>query len=208
MLRGRIVAANGVQGRRAQAGRGAAWVLRGDRGITYAPTLPEARGWSTANGGGRTMPGRRWSRSSSKIADGLGLKLGDTITVNVLGRNVTARIANLRTRRLAKPRHQFRAGVFARHLRRRAAYRHRHADLRRRRQPPRRPRWSRRWPTPFPTVTAVRVKDALDTIDHLVGNLVLGLRGASAITLDRGRSGAGRRARRRPALSHLRCGRS
>ena len=31
-----------------------------------------------------------------KIADGLGLKLGDPITVNVLGRNITARIANLR----------------------------------------------------------------------------------------------------------------
>ena len=32
-----------------------------------------------------------------KIADGLGLRLGDTVTVNVLGRNITARIANLRT---------------------------------------------------------------------------------------------------------------
>ena len=30
------------------------------------------------------------------MARRLGLKLGDTITVNVLGRNVTARIANLR----------------------------------------------------------------------------------------------------------------
>jgi putative ABC transport system permease protein len=35
----------------------------------------------------------------------------------------------------------------------------------------------------FPTVSAVRVKDALDAVDHLVGNLVLGLRGASSITL-------------------------
>ena len=35
----------------------------------------------------------------------------------------------------------------------------------------------------FPTVTAVRVKDALDALDALVGNLVLALRGASSITL-------------------------
>jgi putative ABC transport system permease protein len=35
----------------------------------------------------------------------------------------------------------------------------------------------------FPTVSAIRVKDALDMIDHLVGNLVLGLRGASSIAL-------------------------
>ena len=35
----------------------------------------------------------------------------------------------------------------------------------------------------FPTVTSVRVKDALDSIDTLIGKLVLALRGASAITL-------------------------
>ena len=30
------------------------------------------------------------------VADGLGLKIGDAITLNVLGRDVTAKIANLR----------------------------------------------------------------------------------------------------------------
>src|SRR6202007_3088868 len=35
----------------------------------------------------------------------------------------------------------------------------------------------------FPSVTAVRIKDALDAIDALVGKLVLALRGASSITL-------------------------
>jgi putative ABC transport system permease protein len=35
----------------------------------------------------------------------------------------------------------------------------------------------------FPTVSAVRVKDALDTVDHIVGNLAQALRGASAVTL-------------------------
>ena len=30
------------------------------------------------------------------VAEGLGLKLGDSVTVNVLGRNVTAKVANLR----------------------------------------------------------------------------------------------------------------
>jgi putative ABC transport system permease protein len=35
----------------------------------------------------------------------------------------------------------------------------------------------------FPAVTAVRVKDALNTLDALVGNLVLALRAASAVTL-------------------------
>jgi len=35
----------------------------------------------------------------------------------------------------------------------------------------------------YPTVTAVRVKDALQTIDGLLSNLILALRGASSITL-------------------------
>jgi len=35
----------------------------------------------------------------------------------------------------------------------------------------------------FPTVTAVRVKDALDAIGAIVNNLALALRGASSITL-------------------------
>jgi len=35
----------------------------------------------------------------------------------------------------------------------------------------------------FPTVSAVRVKDALDALDHIVSNLVLALRGASSVTL-------------------------
>jgi len=35
----------------------------------------------------------------------------------------------------------------------------------------------------FPTVSAVRVKDALDAVDHIVGNLLLALSAASAVTL-------------------------
>src|SRR3990167_6908283 len=35
----------------------------------------------------------------------------------------------------------------------------------------------------YPMVTRVRVKDALEAIGSLIGNLVLGIRGASALTL-------------------------
>ncbi len=56
----------------------------------------QARASSPANGGRPTMPARRSSRSKTGRPTDLNLKLGDTVTVNVLGRNVTARIANLR----------------------------------------------------------------------------------------------------------------
>ena len=72
-------------------------MLQSDRGITYARDVPA---------GSRVVDGEWWAADYSgpplvsfekKIADGLGLKLGDEVTVNVLGRNITARIANLRT---------------------------------------------------------------------------------------------------------------
>ncbi len=117
MLRGRIVAANGVKAEDLKPPPSAAWVLQSDRGITYGDELPA---------GSRLVEGQWWGPDyqgpplisfEKKIADGLGLKIGDPVTVNVLGRNITATIANLRTRRLAEPRHQLRAGVFAQRAR-------------------------------------------------------------------------------------------
>ena len=64
--------------------------------MTYAETIRRGRRSWPANGGRRTIPARRCSRGK-RIADGLGLKVGDTLTVNVLGRNISARIANLRS---------------------------------------------------------------------------------------------------------------
>jgi len=97
MLRGRIVDVNGVSADELKARPNAVWVLHGDRGITYAGTVPP---------GSRVIEGEWWGERydgppllslDKRIADGLGLKLGDAVTVNVLGRDITARIANLRT---------------------------------------------------------------------------------------------------------------
>jgi putative ABC transport system permease protein len=96
MLRGRIVAVNGVAAEDLQVRPDSAWVLHGDRGITYSGTVPA---------GSRVIDGQWWGENydgppllslEKKIADGLGLKLGDALTVNVLGRVFTARIASLR----------------------------------------------------------------------------------------------------------------
>ena len=96
MLRGRIASANGIAADDLKAAPGSRWVLRGDRGITYASAVPA---------GSHIVAGQWWSPDyageplvslESRTAHDLDLKIGDTITVNVLGRNVTARIANLR----------------------------------------------------------------------------------------------------------------
>ena len=162
----------------------AAWVLQSDRGITYTGTLPK---------GSRLVEGKWWGPDydgpplisfEKRIADGLGLKLGDPVTVNVLGRDITARIANMRTRRLAEPR----ASISCWSIRRTPS------TARRTRIWPRSPiptaarrrrkaRCLRAVADKFPMVTTVRVKEALQAIGAIVANLVLAIRAASAITL-------------------------
>lgn len=96
MLRGRIVALKGVPAEKVDAAPDARWVLSGDRGLTYTDTVPGA---STVVEGEWWQPGYAGPPLVSfdaELAEGLGLKLGDTITVNVLGRNIDATIASLR----------------------------------------------------------------------------------------------------------------
>ena len=73
-----------------------AWVLRGDRGITYADTQPENATLSAGSWWPRDYSGEPLVSFSAEEAGELGLKIGDTVTVNVLGRDITARIASLR----------------------------------------------------------------------------------------------------------------
>jgi putative ABC transport system permease protein len=96
MLRGRIVRLNGKPVDAMEVPRNARWVLRGDRGLTYSETPPK---------GAEIVEGAWWAKNhtgeplvsfGAELGRALGLKVGDTLTVNILGRNVTARIANLR----------------------------------------------------------------------------------------------------------------
>ncbi len=96
MLRGRIAALNGVPVERATVAPEAQWAVRSERGLTTARDVPA---------GSRVVAGKWWAADyagpplaslDANLARGMGLKLGDTITVNVLGRDVTATIANLR----------------------------------------------------------------------------------------------------------------
>jgi putative ABC transport system permease protein len=183
MLRGRIVEARGVNAEDLKPGENSAWVLRGDRGITYAGALPA---------GSRLVAGSWWQADYSgaplvsieeKTAKDLGLKLGDTITVNVLGRNVMARIANLRAVDWESLGINFvlvfSPGTFAGAP---------HTDIATLTfadggSPPEEAAVVKAVADAFPAVSAVSVKDALDAVDRIVGNLASGLRGASLLTL-------------------------
>jgi putative ABC transport system permease protein len=183
MLRGRIVSANGVKAEDLKPAPNIAWVLQSDRGITYTGDIPQ---------GSRLVEGQWWGPDyqgptiisfEKKIAEGLNLKIGDPVTVNVLGRNITATIANLRTVDWQSLGINF-VLVYSPNAFHGAPHTH-IATLSY-------PNGStlqqettllKAVADAFPQVTTVRVKDALDAVGGIVANLVLGIRGASMVTL-------------------------
>lgn len=95
-LRARIVAVNGVPADQVQATPDTAWALRGDRGLTYAAKPPT---------GTRIVAGQWWPPDydgpplvsfDAGLAKGWHVGIGDTIRVNVLGRDIDLKIASLR----------------------------------------------------------------------------------------------------------------
>ncbi len=183
MLRGRIVAANGVAAEDLKPAAGSRWVLRGDRGITYAAAVPAGSRIVAGQWWGTDYAGEPLVSLESRTAQDLRLKIGDTVTVNVLGRNVTARIANLRAVDWDNLGINFvlvfSPGTFAGAP---------HSDIATLAfadggTTAEETALIKALADAFPTVTAVRVKDALDAVAAIVGNLVLALRGASSITL-------------------------
>ena len=95
-LRARIVAVAGVPADRVAATPDTAWALRGDRGLTYAATAPEGTRLTAGSWWAADYRGPPLVSFDAKLAAGWGVKLGDTIRVNVLGRDLDLVVANLR----------------------------------------------------------------------------------------------------------------
>jgi putative ABC transport system permease protein len=178
-LRARIVSVNGVPADQVKTTPDTAWALRGDRGITYAATLPE---------GTRLVAGEWWPAAydgpplvsfDAGLAKGWGMGIGDTIRVNVLGRDVDLKVASLRDiawrtlglnfAMVASPGllshapHEYVATV-------RAAPGSEAAIL-------------RAVTDALPNVTGVQVSDVLATIAALVGKIANALAAAGGLTL-------------------------
>ncbi len=96
MMRGRFVELAGTPVAKVKASDKVAWALEGDRGVTFSAKPPEgsevvAGDWWPADYAGPPLVSME-----KEVADGLGVKVGDAVVVNVLGRDVTATVANLR----------------------------------------------------------------------------------------------------------------
>lgn len=179
MLRGRVVSVKGVPADKVEAAPEAQWALRGDRGLTYSATLP---------GGSQLVSGDWWPADYEgpnlvslvdEIANGIGVKIGDEVTVNVLGRDVTAKAANLRQVNWRSLGINF-VMVFSPNTLKAAPHSHivtvemeggDEAKL------------LNTMAKAYPSVTAVRVKDAIGIVSDLLGKMLTAIRGANLLTL-------------------------
>ncbi|MCJ2033495.1 ABC transporter permease [Methylobacterium sp. J-068] len=183
MMRGRITALDGTPAGEIRPPEDAAWVLDGDRGITYADDMPE---------GSSLVAGTWWNADEARtplvsfdaeLAGKLGLKVGGSVTVNVLGRTLTAKIANLRKVEWRSLGINF-VMVFSPGTFRGAP----HSDLATLTLPngpdaKTEATILRDVARAYPSVTSVRVKEALEAVSDIVGKLVLAIRGASGIAV-------------------------
>jgi putative ABC transport system permease protein len=179
MIRGRIVSLKGIAAKDAKVAPGAKWVLAGDRGITYAATPPD---------GTKITDGKWWAKDyagpplisfDAGLANDMGLKLGDKMVVNVLGREIAATIASFRKvdfttggqnfvivmspEPVAHAPHSFLATV--------------------RVDPKDEEPLYRAVTDAFPNISTVRVKDAIAQVDGLLQELSDGVQAASLLTI-------------------------
>lgn len=181
-LRGRITRLDGVPVDQAKVAPEAEWALRNERGLTYAATPPD---------GAEIVAGEWWPADyrgpprislDADVARGLGLGVGQTLTVNVLGREVTAEIANLRRIRWTSLAINF-AIVFAPGTLEGAPQTH---IATARVSPEQETRLLTAVTDRFVNVSAIRVRDALDAVGGVLGDIAAATRATAAVTLAAG----------------------
>ncbi|THH35219.1 FtsX-like permease family protein [Aliishimia ponticola] len=176
MLRGIITRINDIPAQEFAPGH---WVLEGDRGVTYAAKTPDDT---------RLVAGTWWPEDYSgpplisfaaEEAVEMGLSLGDTLTINVLGRDITGTIASFREvdfstagigfiltmnpSALAGAPHSYISTVYA--------------------KPEAEAQILRDLAGAFPNITAIRVRDAIDRVAEVLSGLAAATSYGAAATL-------------------------
>ncbi|HEV8035247.1 ABC transporter permease, partial [Yoonia sp.] len=176
MLRGIITQING---RPAEEVAGGHWVVRGDRGITYADAQPSGTEITAGEWWPEGYDGQPQISFAAEEAAEIGLQLGDMMTVNILGRDITGEVTSFRNvswedagigfvlamnqSALAGAPHSWISTVYATPEAEAAILR----DL----------------ATAYPNITAIRIRDAIDQVIELVGGISAATRYGALITL-------------------------
>lgn len=176
MLRGVITRIND---RPAKDVAGDHWVIRGDRGVTYSAQIPDNTTLTAGDWWPKDYVGPPLVSFAAEEAAEIGLKLGDQLTVNILGRDITAKITSFRevdfstagigfvmsmnpTALQGAP-HTFISTVYAEDAAEAAILR----DLAQK----------------YPNITAIRVRDAVDRVADLLGGIASATSWGAAATL-------------------------
>ncbi|MDE0148163.1 MAG: ABC transporter permease [Rhodospirillaceae bacterium] len=179
MVRARIVKLNGVPAAEAAVHPDARWATRSERGLTYAAAMPE---------GSRLVAGDWWPADyrgppqvsfDVELAQGMGLAVGDTITFNVLGREITATIANLRRVQWRTVGMNFTV-IFAPGTLESAPHSHIAAVYA---KPEAEMRLLAAVNNALPNVSGVRVRDALESAAGILETIGVALRSTATVTL-------------------------
>ncbi|MDB5717784.1 MAG: hypothetical protein JWM38_1211 [Sphingomonas bacterium] len=181
-LRGPVVALNGRRVAEMRNIPEGAWILRGDRGLTFADSLPE---------GNRLTAGQWWPPGyagpplvsmDAEAGKLLGLKIGDSITVSALGVELPARIASFREINWDSLGFNF-VLIFSPHAFDGAPFNFM-ATLS---LPPAREAAVNRAVTgAFPSVSLIRVGDVIATVGGLLGQLASAVAAASSVAIAAG----------------------
>ncbi len=179
MLRGRISKVNEVPAEQVKAKEDGAWALKGDRGLTFADELPKGSTLVSGSWWGKDYAGPPLVSMTDDIAKALDLKIGDKLTVNVLGRDVEAILASTRNVNWKG------LGInFVLVFNRAALEAAPHTELvTAEMKGGDEGQVLNAIAAAYPSVTAVRVKDALQTISELLNKILAGVRGANVIAL-------------------------
>lgn len=155
------------------------WVVRGDRAVTYANTIPEGTTLTQGEWWPENYEGPPQISFAQEEATEIGLRLGDTITMNILGRDITGTITSFREvdfstagmgfvmvmneAALRGAPHSYIATIYAAPSAEAAILR----DL----------------ANAFPNITAIRVRDAIDRVTEVLDGLAAATRWGASATL-------------------------
>ena len=178
-LRGRILDINGQSPESLLTDDRYGWLIQGDRGLTYAVHPPDNAEIVAGEWWPEDYAGPPLLSIHKDVAAAFALSPGDTITLNVLGRKISGKVANVRDLPWRSMQVNF-AIMFSPEPLRRAphaflatlgAREEAEAEI------------QQRIAESFPNVTTIRIKDALATIDKLVSRIGTAIRGVASIAL-------------------------
>lgn len=179
-LRGRIIQINGIPVEKAEVAPESQWAIRGDRALTYAANkddvasaITQGEWWDAGYSGPPLIS------LDAGLARGFKVGLGDSLTLNVLGREITANIASLREIDWRSLKFDF-AIVFAPGVLEGAPHSHIAAIEA---APEAEDAVERAATDTFANISAIRVRDALQAASVILSGIGAAVKGTAALTL-------------------------